>query len=67
MHGFAADRKPIGDAISAISGLATSTAGLLGPSRDPLRRDIRGLGRLSSNLDRDQPPWRTSCGSCRPR
>jgi phospholipid/cholesterol/gamma-HCH transport system substrate-binding protein len=55
VHGFAADRKPIGQAISAISGLTTSTAGLLGPSRDPLRRDIRDLGRLSSNLNRDQP------------
>jgi phospholipid/cholesterol/gamma-HCH transport system substrate-binding protein len=55
VHGFAADRKPIGQAISAISGLATSTAGLLGPSRDPLRRDIAGLGRLSSDLNRDQP------------
>jgi phospholipid/cholesterol/gamma-HCH transport system substrate-binding protein len=55
VHGFAADRKPIGEAISAISGLTTSTAGLLGPSRDPLKQDIRGLGRLASNLDRDQP------------
>ena len=55
VHGFAADRKPIGQAISAISGLTTSTAGLLGPSRDPLRRDIQSLGRLSSNLNRDQP------------
>jgi phospholipid/cholesterol/gamma-HCH transport system substrate-binding protein len=55
VHGFAADRKPIGQAISAISGLTTSTAGLLGPSRDPLRQDVRDLGRLSSNLNRDQP------------
>jgi phospholipid/cholesterol/gamma-HCH transport system substrate-binding protein len=55
VHGFAADRRPIGEAISAVSGLTTSTAGLLGPSRDPLRRDIAGLGRLSSNLNRDQP------------
>ncbi|MDN3357845.1 MCE family protein [Actinomadura sp. DC4] len=55
VHGFAADRKPIGEAIDALSGLTTSTGGLLGLARDPLRRDIRDLGRLSSNLDRDQP------------
>lgn len=55
VHGFAADRKPIGDAISAISGLTTDTGGLLSLSRDPLKQDIRGLGRLASNLDRDQP------------
>jgi phospholipid/cholesterol/gamma-HCH transport system substrate-binding protein len=55
VHGFAADRRPIGQAIDALSGLTTSTAGLLGPSRDPLRRDIRDLGRLSSHLNRDQP------------
>jgi phospholipid/cholesterol/gamma-HCH transport system substrate-binding protein len=55
VHGFAADRRPIGQAIGAIADLTTSTAGLLGPSRDPLRRDIRDLGRLSSNLNRDEP------------
>jgi phospholipid/cholesterol/gamma-HCH transport system substrate-binding protein len=55
VHGFAGDRRPIGAAIDAISGLTKSTAGLLGPVRDPLRRDITGLGRLSSNLNRDQP------------
>lgn len=55
VHGFAADRKPIGQAIGAIAQLTTSTAGLLGPARDPLKYDIRDLGRLSSNLNRDQP------------
>lgn len=55
VHGFAADRKPIGEAIDAISSLTTSTAGLLSPIRDPLKQDIRGLGRLSAGLDRDQP------------
>ena len=55
VHGFAADRRPIGQAVGAISQLTTSTAGLLGPGRDPLKQDIANLGRLSSNLDRDQP------------
>jgi phospholipid/cholesterol/gamma-HCH transport system substrate-binding protein len=55
VHGFAADRKPIGQAVSAISQLTTSTAGLLGPIRDPLKQDIGNLGKVSSNLNRDQP------------
>lgn len=55
VNGFAADRKPIGEAVGAISQLTGSTAGLLSEGRDPLRRDIGALGRLSSNLDRDQP------------
>jgi phospholipid/cholesterol/gamma-HCH transport system substrate-binding protein len=55
VHGFAADRKPIGEAVEAIAGLTGSTADLLGPSRDPLKHDIANLGRLSANLNRDQP------------
>jgi phospholipid/cholesterol/gamma-HCH transport system substrate-binding protein len=55
VRGFAADRRPIGQAIDALGKLTDSTAGLLGPVRDPLRKDIDGLGRVSSNLNRDQP------------
>ena len=55
VNGFAADRRPIGQAISALAGLTDSTAGLLGPVRDPLKHDIKDLGRLSDNLNRDQP------------
>jgi phospholipid/cholesterol/gamma-HCH transport system substrate-binding protein len=55
VHGFAGDRGPIGEAIDAISRLTGSTAGLLGPIRDPIKQDVRNLGRLSSNLNSEQP------------
>lgn len=55
VHGFAADREPIGRSLSAIGVLTESTAGLLADSRAPLKRDIRELGRLSGNLNRDEP------------
>jgi phospholipid/cholesterol/gamma-HCH transport system substrate-binding protein len=55
VHGFAADREPIGQAVGAISQLTNSTAGLLADGRDPLRKDIGNLGKLSSNLNHDQP------------
>ena len=49
--GLAADRVPIGNAISAIGSLTNATAGLLQVSRAPLSEDITQLGRLASNLD----------------
>ncbi|MFC0042349.1 MCE family protein [Actinomadura rayongensis] len=55
VSGLAADRKPIGDAISALDDLATSTASLLSSGRPALKSDIAQLGRLSNNLNRDQP------------
>lgn len=55
VHGFAADRQPIGQSLTAISDLTTSTASLLGAARDPLRQDIFELGRLSNNLNSNQP------------
>ena len=55
VQGFAADREPIGQAIQALGGLTTTTAGLLNQSNEPLKQDIRNLGRLASNLNRDQP------------
>src|SRR5262249_54010724 len=48
--GLAADRQPIGSAISAISSLSSATAGLLQVGRAPLRADITQLGRLASLL-----------------
>jgi len=62
VSGLSNDRKPIGDAISAMDSLATSTAGLLNDvqhdpktGQDPLKNDIIQLGRLSDNLNQDQP------------
>ncbi|CAM3647759.1 MCE family protein [Kibdelosporangium persicum] len=51
VSGLAADRKPIGDAIQALSGLAGTTAGLLDEAREPLRNDIAALGTLTKNLN----------------
>jgi phospholipid/cholesterol/gamma-HCH transport system substrate-binding protein len=48
--GLAADRQPIGTAISAISSLTSATAGLLQVGRAPLKYDIAALGHLASNL-----------------
>jgi phospholipid/cholesterol/gamma-HCH transport system substrate-binding protein len=49
--GLAADRVPIGSAISSISSLTSATAGLLAVSRPPLKADIAQLGKVSSNLN----------------
>lgn len=48
--GLAAQRQPIGDAISALGQLADSTAGLLKAGRPALKDDIAALGQLSANL-----------------
>jgi phospholipid/cholesterol/gamma-HCH transport system substrate-binding protein len=48
--GLAEQRKPIGDAISALGELTDSTAGLLSGARAPLKDDIAALGQLSANL-----------------
>ncbi len=50
VSGLAADRQPIGSAISAISSLNSATAGLLQVGRAPLSQDITQLGRLAGNL-----------------
>ncbi|GHF87677.1 phospholipid/cholesterol/gamma-HCH transport system substrate-binding protein [Amycolatopsis bartoniae] len=52
--GLAQDRKPIGDAIDALGGLADTTAGLLDKARAPLKDDIAALGVLSDNLNDNQ-------------
>jgi phospholipid/cholesterol/gamma-HCH transport system substrate-binding protein len=51
VSGLAADRKPIGDAVQALSGLAGTTSGLLAEAREPLRNDIAALGTLTKNLN----------------
>jgi phospholipid/cholesterol/gamma-HCH transport system substrate-binding protein len=55
VSGLAADRKPIGDAIAAMSTLTMSTAGLLQDARGPLRQDIGSLGQVSANLAEAEP------------
>ena len=55
VSGLAADRQPIGSAISAIAGLTSATAGLLQVARPPLAEDITQLGRLSANLANNTP------------
>ncbi|WP_250302847.1 MCE family protein [Streptomyces sp. NBC_01387] len=55
VSGFAGDRKPLGDAITAMGALTTTTAGLLQDGRAPLKQDISELGRLSRQLDAGKP------------
>ncbi|OKJ93510.1 ABC transporter substrate-binding protein [Streptomyces sp. CB03234] len=50
VSGFAGDREPLGEAITAMGSLTTVTAGLLEDGRAPLKEDIRHLGRLSGQL-----------------
>ncbi|NDZ82735.1 MCE family protein [Streptomyces sp. SID10853] len=55
VSGFAGDRKPLGDAITAMGALTTSTAGLLQDGRAPLKKDISELGRVSKQLGDSTP------------
>jgi phospholipid/cholesterol/gamma-HCH transport system substrate-binding protein len=55
VSGLAAERQPIGTAISAISSLSSATAGLLQVGRAPLHSDITQLGRLASVLAVNSP------------
>jgi phospholipid/cholesterol/gamma-HCH transport system substrate-binding protein len=48
--GLAAQRLPIGEAVTALGALTDSTAGLLGSARPALKEDIAALGALSANL-----------------
>jgi phospholipid/cholesterol/gamma-HCH transport system substrate-binding protein len=59
VSGFSGDREPIGQSITAISQLTTSTAGLLTDGRDPLKQSIAQLGRLSTNLGAATPQIQT--------
>jgi phospholipid/cholesterol/gamma-HCH transport system substrate-binding protein len=55
VSGLAADRGPIGTAISAIGSLTSATAGLLQVARPPLQADIGQLQRLAGNLAAGSP------------
>jgi phospholipid/cholesterol/gamma-HCH transport system substrate-binding protein len=59
VSGLAADRQPIGSAISAIAGLTSATAGLLQVARPPLSADITQLGRVAGNLANNTPTVNT--------
>jgi phospholipid/cholesterol/gamma-HCH transport system substrate-binding protein len=59
VSGLAADREPIGSAISAIGSLSSATAGLLQVARAPLHSDIVQLGRLATNLADNSPAVNT--------
>ncbi|WP_020669845.1 MCE family protein [Amycolatopsis nigrescens] len=51
VSGLAAQRKPIGDAISGLGELAVSTEGLLEQGRTPLKESIDGLASVSQHLN----------------
>ncbi|MCK8680640.1 MCE family protein [Streptomyces lichenis] len=53
--GLAEDRAPIGEAVSGMAALTTSTASLLHEGRAPLKQSIDQLGRLSTNLADNAP------------
>ncbi|MFD5138556.1 MCE family protein [Streptomyces sp. NPDC058378] len=53
--GFAGDRKPLGEAVTAMGALTTVTADLLQDGRKPLKDDIAQLGRLTGRLDKNSP------------
>jgi phospholipid/cholesterol/gamma-HCH transport system substrate-binding protein len=55
VSGLAADREPIGRAISSIGDLTQVTGDLLEEGRPALRDDIAALGDLSDQLDTAQP------------
>jgi phospholipid/cholesterol/gamma-HCH transport system substrate-binding protein len=57
VSGLAKDSAPIGDAISGLAALSTSTASLLEQGREPLRRDIEALGALSKSLADNSPDF----------
>ncbi len=59
VSGLAADRRPIGDAIGAMSSLTGATAGLLQAGRAPLKADITSLGQLSGTLAGNSPALNT--------
>ena len=59
VSGLAADRQPIGSAISAIASLTSATAGLLQVTRAPLSEDITQLGRVAGTLANNTPTVNT--------
>jgi phospholipid/cholesterol/gamma-HCH transport system substrate-binding protein len=55
VSGLASDRQPIGEAVSALGDLTTTTAGLLSQARPSLKEDIALLGPLVETLNRHEP------------
>ncbi|MFF8713413.1 MCE family protein [Streptomyces sp. NPDC015184] len=53
--GFSGDRKPLGEAVTAMGALTTVTADLFEDGRKPLKKDIKELGRLSDQLVEGTP------------
>lgn len=53
--GLAEQREPVGEAIAALDELADTTGGLVDQAREPLRRDIVELDRLTSVLNAEMP------------
>ncbi|MER5388533.1 MCE family protein [Saccharopolyspora sp. NPDC002686] len=53
--GLAEQRKPVGEAISALDELAGTTGDLLEQGREPLRRNIVELDRVTTVLNTDMP------------
>lgn len=51
VSGLAKDKDPIGQSIEALGGLSKTTAGLLTEAREPLKQDIKALGKLTGNLN----------------
>ncbi|RZS37205.1 phospholipid/cholesterol/gamma-HCH transport system substrate-binding protein [Herbihabitans rhizosphaerae] len=51
VSGLAQDRKPIGDAIEALGGLANTTSGFLEKGRAPLKESVGALGGLVNGLN----------------
>ncbi|CAM5680211.1 Phospholipid/cholesterol/gamma-HCH transport system substrate-binding protein OS=Streptomyces violarus OX=67380 GN=FHS41_003183 PE=4 SV=1 [Streptomyces violarus] len=55
VSGFSGDRKPLGEAVTAMGALTTVTADLFQDGRKPLQGNIRQLGGLSDQLDKGTP------------
>jgi phospholipid/cholesterol/gamma-HCH transport system substrate-binding protein len=55
VSGLAQDRRPIGNAITALSGLTTATGNLLQLSRPGLKQSISALGKVSTTLAHNTP------------
>ncbi|MET9375456.1 MCE family protein [Streptomyces sp. NPDC003035] len=51
ISGLSADRKPIGESLAGINGLAEATSGLLKDARPPLKTDIAELAELTGTLN----------------
>ncbi|MBP2324263.1 phospholipid/cholesterol/gamma-HCH transport system substrate-binding protein [Kibdelosporangium banguiense] len=55
VSGLASDREPIGEAVSALGDLTSTTAGLLEQARPSLKQDIALLGPLAETLNKQEP------------